>query len=183
MLRHGRRLGLAAAAGAAAASVASLSAAHDGGSQPRAAAAAGLLTPAVISTTSVAPSPMAARMEGFIRELQAEICAAVEEMDGGGRFEADEWLRKAEGGGGVSRVLQNGATFEKAGVNISVVHGQLPVAAVKQMRSRNVALPEGDSIPFFATGLSLVIHPHSPMVPTVHEEHIRIPAVNSFSNL
>ena len=63
-----------------------------------------------------------------------------------------------------------GKVFEKAGVNISVVHGDLPKAAIQQMKQRNQlkGLKDSDSLPFFATGISSVVHPHNPMVPTIH---------------
>ena len=79
----------------------------------------------------------------------------------------DRFERK-EGGGGISCVLQDGKTFEKAGVNISVVHGNLPPPAVKQMRTRGKDLPENQQLPFYAVGVSCVIHPVNPMVPTIH---------------
>jgi coproporphyrinogen III oxidase len=83
----------------------------------------------------------------------------LEEVDGLAQFREDLWERP-EGGGGRTRVIENGAVFEKGGVNISAVHGKLPDSMQKLF---NVG--EAD---FFACGLSLVIHPKSPMVPTVH---------------
>ena len=107
-------------------------------------------------------------MEKLCMELQRDFCRRLEEFeDGGKKFVVDRWTRK-EGGGGISCVLQDGKTFEKAGVNISVVHGTLPLAAVKQMRSRGRNLAEGKALPFYAVGVSCVIHPVNPMVPTVH---------------
>jgi len=83
----------------------------------------------------------------------------------------DRWVRK-EGGGGITCVLQDGRVFEKAGVNISVVHGMLPPAAVQQMKSRgkqfSSSLKDTAQIPFFAAGVSSVIHPRNPNVPTIH---------------
>lgn len=78
----------------------------------------------------------------------------------------ERWTR-TEGGGGVTCVLQEGETFEKAGVNVSVVHGMLPADAMRQMRARGKDLPEKE-LPFFAAGISSVIHPRNPHVPTVH---------------
>ena len=95
----------------------------------------------------------------FIQNLQDGICGALEQVDGNARFREDLWDRP-EGGGGRTRVIENGNVFEKGGVNISAVHGKLPEAMQKMF---NV----GD-VDFFACGLSLVIHPKSPMVPTVH---------------
>lgn len=83
----------------------------------------------------------------------------------------DRWIRK-EGGGGITCIIQNGRVFEKAGVNISVVHGILPPAAVQQMKSRGKQFPnlvkDSTHIPFFAAGVSSVIHPRNPNVPTIH---------------
>ena len=95
----------------------------------------------------------------YILSLQDQICAALEAQDGTAKFREDLWDRP-EGGGGRTRVIENGAVFEKGGVNISAVHGKLPDSMQKLF---NVG--EAD---FFACGLSLVIHPKNPMVPTVH---------------
>lgn len=109
---------------------------------------------------------MKCRMEALIMRIQAEVCRALEEQDGEKKFLVDKWYRK-EGGGGITCVLQDGTTFEKAGVNVSVVTGHLPPSAVQQMRARGKKL-EGDSLPFFAAGVSSVIHPKNPHVPTMH---------------
>lgn len=95
----------------------------------------------------------------YIQNLQNQITSKLEEVDGVAQFREDIWERP-EGGGGRTRVIENGAVFEKGGVNISAVHGKLPEAMQKMF---NVG--ETD---FFACGLSLVIHPKNPMVPTVH---------------
>lgn len=80
----------------------------------------------------------------------------------------DRWTRK-EGGGGITCIIQNGRVFEKAGVNISVVHGILPPAAVQQMKSRGKQFSsQAKELPFFAAGVSSVIHPKNPNVPTIH---------------
>ena len=109
------------------------------------------------------------KMEKLCMNLQHAFCRELEKFEGqdGKKFEVDRWMRK-EGGGGITCVLQDGKTFEKAGVNISVVHGSLPPAAVKQMRSRGKDLPENEELPFFAVGISCVIHPVNPLVPTLH---------------
>ena len=99
------------------------------------------------------------RAARWFRELQGKICDALEETDGAARFCADAWERDG-GGGGVSRVLAGGAVFEKAGVNWSRVEGALPEALA--------AATPGDGPGFRATGVSLVLHPRSPMVPTTH---------------
>ncbi|XP_026160569.1 oxygen-dependent coproporphyrinogen-III oxidase, mitochondrial [Mastacembelus armatus] len=110
---------------------------------------------------------MRTRMELMIMETQAEFCKALQEVDGG-TFKVDRWDRK-EGGGGISCVLQDGKVFEKAGVNVSVVFGELTEEAAKQMRSRGKVLKGKDGkLPFCAMGVSSVIHPKNPHIPTVH---------------
>lgn len=110
---------------------------------------------------------MKTKMELMIMKIQADFCRALEaEEFGGQKFKVDRWMR-AEGGGGITCVLQEGEVFEKAGVNISVVKGHLPPGAVQQMRTRGKKLSEG-KLPFFAAGVSAVIHPRNPLVPTIH---------------
>ena len=95
----------------------------------------------------------------YIQNLQDAITFKLEEVDGKSTFQEDIWKRP-EGGGGRTRVIENGDVFEKGGVNISAVHGKLP----KSMQAYfNVV-----DLDFYACGLSLVIHPKNPMVPTVH---------------
>jgi coproporphyrinogen III oxidase len=96
----------------------------------------------------------------FIHALQDTICNALEEADGKSRFWEDRWERTENGGGGKSRVIENGGVFEKGGVNTSVVFGDVSDAMRKQLKI------EGSS--WFACGLSLVLHPKNPFVPTVH---------------
>ncbi len=91
--------------------------------------------------------------------IQDEICASLESTDGKGHFEEEKWERDG-GGGGRTRIIQNGNIFEKGGVNFSAVHGQLPESVKKAL---NV---EQDD--FFATGVSIVIHPNHPLVPIIH---------------
>lgn len=95
----------------------------------------------------------------YIQSLQNTITSKLEEVDGKAKFQEDIWERP-EGGGGRTRVIENGAVFEKGGVNISGVHGELP----KSMQTY-FGVEDAD---FFACGLSLVLHPKNPMVPTVH---------------
>ncbi|XP_047442684.1 oxygen-dependent coproporphyrinogen-III oxidase, mitochondrial [Mugil cephalus] len=110
---------------------------------------------------------MRTRMEMLIMETQADFCKALEKVDGG-TFKVDRWERK-EGGGGISCVMQDGKVFEKAGVNVSVVFGNLTEEAAKQMRSRGKVLKGKDGkLPFCAMGVSSVIHPKNPHIPTVH---------------
>lgn len=93
------------------------------------------------------------------RDLQTRICDALEAVDGSARFIEDTWDREG-GGGGRSRVMTDGAVFEKAGVNWSLVHGELPAGFAEQL--------PGEGRRFLATGVSLVLHPRSPMLPTTH---------------
>ncbi|HEX6914271.1 MAG TPA: oxygen-dependent coproporphyrinogen oxidase [Chitinophagaceae bacterium] len=95
----------------------------------------------------------------YIHDLQNRICTALETADGGAAFIEDAWQRD-EGGGGKTRVISNGTVFEKGGVNTSVVFGPVTETMRTQLKIN------GDS--WFACGLSLVIHPSNPFVPTVH---------------
>lgn len=116
-----------------------------------------------------------ARFEAMIRRVQGEVCAALEEADGGGaRFVEDVWSRPG-GGGGISRVLQDGRVFEKAGVNVSVVYGVMPPdayrAAKGEAAKNGAAAADGHKpgpVPFFAAGISSVLHPKNPFAPTLH---------------
>ncbi|XP_022124609.2 oxygen-dependent coproporphyrinogen-III oxidase isoform X1 [Pieris rapae] len=132
---------------------------------------------------------MKTQMELLIMRIQSEFCKALEKEEDEAwcdekrdedldydsdmfvpypeaKFQVDRWTRR-EGGGGITCVLQDGRVFEKAGVNISVVSGKLPPAAVQQMRTRGKSF-DGPELPFFAAGVSAVIHPRNPMVPTIH---------------
>jgi coproporphyrinogen III oxidase len=101
------------------------------------------------------------RVEAYLRDLQDRICAALAVADGEGGFVEDAW-RREEGGGGRSRVLKNGAVFEQAGVGFSDVSGaSLPAAATAHR-------PELAGAPWRALGVSLVIHPRNPYLPTSH---------------
>src|SRR5262249_57677928 len=104
---------------------------------------------------STTPADRAAE---FFRGLQDRICAGLAQLDGRD-FREDSWQREG-GGGGRTRVLAEGNVFEKAGVNFSDVHGQMSEEFAKQV--------PGEGRDFRATGISLVLHPRSPMVPTVH---------------
>lgn len=99
---------------------------------------------------------------GFIRLLQDEICRELEDLDGKAVFAEDIWQRE-EGGGGRTRVISNGAVFEKGGVNTSAVHGRLPASMMDYLKTSHDR--------FFACGLSLVLHPLNPYVPTVHANY------------
>jgi coproporphyrinogen III oxidase len=114
-----------------------------------------------IGTVSEIDGQPVARVAAYLRELQRRIVDAVEQVDGKATFAADRWQR-ADGGGGDSRVLANGAVFEQAGIGFSHVFGDtLPPSAT---RSR----PELAGKPFQAMGVSLVFHPWNPHVPTTH---------------
>jgi len=106
-----------------------------------------------------ARSSMKDKFFKYIHQLQDTITSKLEEVDGKAKFQEDIWERP-EGGGGRTRVIENGAVFEKGGVNISGVHGKLPDSMQKYF-----GVEDAD---FFACGLSLVLHPTNPMVPTVH---------------
>ncbi len=95
----------------------------------------------------------------FIHQLQDDICAALETCDGKAKFIEDKWERP-EGGGGKTRVISNGNVFEKGGVNTSIVFGKVTDPMRKQLHI------EGHE--WFACGMSIVIHPLNPFVPTVH---------------
>lgn len=100
-------------------------------------------------------------VKAFLLDLQDRICAALEQADGGAQFVEDAWQRPG-GGGGRSRVLTKGALFEQAGVNFSHVHGDaLPASATAHR-------PELAGRSFQAMGVSLVIHPENPHIPTSH---------------
>lgn len=94
--------------------------------------------------------------------LQNDICHQLEQADGKGKFLSDPWERKG-GGGGISRVLNDGNIIEKGGVNFSAVWGTTPEPVLRSMNLK----PEEQS-DFFATGISIVIHPVNPMVPIIH---------------
>lgn len=121
------------------------------------------------------------RMEKLCLSLQEAFCRKLEQIEaeygnyetdsqGPLKFRSDRWERQ-EGGGGITCILEEGQIFERAGVNISVVHGRLPPPARAQMKSRGrelIPIPgEGDP-EFYAVGISSVIHPRNPNVPTIH---------------
>lgn len=99
------------------------------------------------------------RSQAYFMGLQDRITGALEEIDGTGRFQEDSWTREG-GGGGRSRVLTDGSVFEKAGVGYSNVYGEMSEEFAKQI--------PGSGRHFTACGVSLVLHPRNPMVPTVH---------------
>jgi coproporphyrinogen III oxidase len=125
--------------------------------------AVSLPTP-VMRTDDAVGAARRARAIDWIASVHDDLTALFERLDQGSVFREDSWVRD-EGGGGHSRVMVDGTTFEKGGINRSVVYGRLPAAAAARLGGRGVS--DGES-QFFATGVSLVMHPRSPMVPTVH---------------
>jgi len=106
-------------------------------------------------------TPNITAVSDYLLDLQNRICQSLENLDAGGSFIEDTWKRE-EGGGGRSRVLEQGAVFEKAGINFSHVHGgRLPASATAHR-------PELAGRSFQALGVSLVIHPRNPYIPTSH---------------
>ena len=114
---------------------------------------------------------MRRKFEQMLREAQNKICSAVEELDGEGTFRQDVWERE-NGGGGISRVMAGGKVWEKAGCSLSVVYGSMPQEALASATERGVdrakGMEPGERVPFFACGLSSVMHPRNPMAPTMH---------------
>lgn len=109
-------------------------------------------------------TPARERIAATIATLHDETTRYFTELDGGGAFREDRWDRPG-GGGGVSRVLTGGGTFEKAGINRSVVEGVMPAGMARRLGAQTGGAAETR---FFVTGMSLVVHPRSPKVPTVH---------------
>ena len=106
-------------------------------------------------------SPAVVQVQAFLQDLQERLCRALEQADGSARFAEDAWTR-AEGGGGRTRVLKDGAVFEQGGVNFSLVGGdRMPPAATAHR-------PELAGRAWTALGVSLVLHPRNPHVPTTH---------------
>lgn len=106
------------------------------------------------------------RAAALFRELQTSICTGLEALEPSARFRSDHWRRTdatgSDGGGGESRIIRDGRIFEQGGVNFSHVHGSLPAQMAERMGHA------AEDTPFSACGVSLVLHPQSPLVPTVH---------------
>ncbi|KAH6764775.1 Coproporphyrinogen III oxidase [Perilla frutescens var. frutescens] len=118
-----------------------------------------------VDENNTSKSSVRARFEKMIREAQDSVYSAIEAADGGAKFKED--VSRPGGGGGMSRVLQDGAVWEKAGVNVSVVYGLMPPDAyrtAKPSQNENATL----TVPFFAAGISSVLHPKNPFAPTLH---------------
>lgn len=97
-------------------------------------------------------------VSAWFMSLQDDICNSLEERDGTGKFREDKWTREA-GGGGRTRIIQ-GQVIEKGGVNYSAVHGAMPENIAKAL---NLGATD-----FYATGVSIVLHPHHPFIPIIH---------------
>lgn len=104
-------------------------------------------------------------ISGWLMQLQDTICSALEKADGQSKFIEDKWTRE-EGGGGRSRIIADGAVLEKGGVGFSAVHGKTPAFLMKEGEHAVSGIKTEST--FFATGVSIVIHPQSPMVPIIH---------------
>src|SRR5947208_1618456 len=90
------------------------------------------------------------------KQIQESICRQIEKVDGKARFQSEVWERE-EGGGGDTRIIQGGNVLEKGGVNFSAVHGP-----ISKVMAESFKFPEGE---FYATGVSIVMHPENPFVP------------------
>lgn len=101
-------------------------------------------------------------IQNWFSRLQEQITGAMQSLDGKGRFIHDDWVREG-GGGGQSRVITDGSVFEKGGVNFSAVWGPAPEAILRVLE-----ITGDTNVEFFASGVSIVIHPRSPMVPIIH---------------
>ena len=128
------------------------------------------------------------RMTAFVESLQLRLITAFDELDPTYRFQLDSWTRK-QGGHGASGVLSDSrladpssatppppSILEKAGINTSIVKGILPPAAIAQMRAHHGSIPSYDpasktSLPYFAAGISIVLHPRNPHAPTIHANY------------
>jgi coproporphyrinogen III oxidase len=105
--------------------------------------------------------------EALARRTQDAVCEAVEAVEQRRRCFRHELWTRAGGGGGESRTLRGGRAFESAGVNVSVVHGSLPA----ELGEVAGAAKQAGSVRFWATGVSVVLHPRNPMVPTMHANY------------
>ena len=108
------------------------------------------------------------KITAWLKELQDSICQSLETEDGLAKFKEENWTRE-EGGGGRSCVIENGAVIEKGGVMFSAVSGKTPDFLLKEKEhSVSETSSSQKESTFFATGVSIVIHPQSPLVPIIH---------------
>lgn len=123
--------------------------------------------------TQDSPSTRYMSMAEFARDLQHSICTELASLDHKS-FLSDSWTRP-EGGGGTSNVLMNGSVFEKAGVNVSEIHGQVGSSEqaifAKLLAQQDLDPNQALGARYFATGISLVIHPKNPFIPTTHANY------------
>ena len=105
---------------------------------------------------------MIKQVKKYLVHLQESICSDLESLDGGAVFEKDHWTKKAGNGSGVTSVICDGIVFEKGGVNFSIVEGN------KMPKSASALRPELEGRKYTALGVSLVMHPENPYIPTVH---------------
>lgn len=138
--------------------------------------------PAIIHEEDDSNHAMRIRMSQFVMRLQDNIVNSLENLEGSQppnahstsleppTFFRDHWLRPNGGGEGSSCTLTGGRIFEKAGVNVSVIHGVLPPAAIRQMKAdhKSLKVDAQTSLPYFVAGISIVLHPWNPHAPTVH---------------
>ncbi len=103
-------------------------------------------------------------VSSWFKELQNDICAKLEKLDGKAAFGTDEWNRE-DGGGGITRIIETGALIEKGGVNFSEVHGKVPE---NMLETLEIDQDSTENSTFFATGVSIVLHPNNPMMPIIH---------------
>lgn len=112
-------------------------------------------------------------VSSYFESIQKSICTIISKYDGN-TFIKDKWTRKS-GGGGLTSVLKGKQIFEKAGVNISKVHGNLSkkeqVLFSKMMKEKGIIVKNIESASFFATGISIIIHPYNPFVPAIHANY------------
>ncbi|OBZ82720.1 Oxygen-dependent coproporphyrinogen-III oxidase, mitochondrial [Choanephora cucurbitarum] len=120
-------------------------------------------------------------MEAFVKDLQDRICSTIEAVDGQGKFTRTVWERSEHGGEGITAVMSDGTVMEKAGVAVSVVYSELTPEAIRQMRQdRGKEIEDTNgTVPFFVTGISLVMHAKNPNAPTVHMNYRYFEVMNS----
>jgi coproporphyrinogen III oxidase len=106
-------------------------------------------------------------ISAWLKELQDSICKALEGADGTATFEEENWVRE-EGGGGRTRIMRNGSVIEKGGVLFSAVEGDAPAFLFNEHSHSEATGTHSEKPKFFATGVSIVIHPQNPMVPIIH---------------
>ena len=98
----------------------------------------------------------------YLIELQQSICSEVELIEGGAKFAQDSWTRDDKRGSGLTNILSNGNIFEKGGINYSIITGD------KMPKSATALRPELEGRKYTALGVSLVLHPENPFIPTAH---------------